>query len=193
MRYLIVLSLVLVLLTGCATSGTLTSIPLAGPQADLLTQWQGMSDRVLDSYHLTHVRLIVQPRPDNEGVMVTSLRGHYILIDPRALQPKLIVGLGHELGHVVSGKTHDPAHQEANEQEANYRAVAILVIGEQVSEEAAFHQMIDFLALIATVRARLGTQAPRFHNACTEWSDLAHRFPQYPAQEPEACAARGAR
>jgi hypothetical protein len=131
----------------------------------------------------------VQPRPDNEGVMATSLRARIIIIDPRALDPRLLAGLAHELGHVVSGKAHDPAHQEANELEANYRAVAVLVIGEQVSEEAAFRQVHELLVFIATVRARLGTRAPRFHDACAEVADLDQRFPQYLVEPVPICKA----
>jgi Zn-dependent peptidase ImmA (M78 family) len=92
--------------------------------------------------------------------MATSTRARIILIDPRAMDPRMIVGIAHELGHVVSGKAHDPAHQEENELDANFRAVAILVIGEGTSEEAAFRQIRDLLAAIATVRAKHGNRAP---------------------------------
>jgi len=173
------LMLVLVF-AGCATPGTLASVPLSDTQADLVERWQGFADRVLDSYHLTHVRIIVQHRPDTEGMMATSLRSRIIIIDPRALYPRMLPGLAHELGHVVSGQGPDPAHQEENERDANFRAVAILVIGQHTSEEAAFHQMRDLLAAIATVRAKLGSRAPAYHNACAEVFDLDRHFPQYP-------------
>jgi site-specific recombinase XerD len=102
-RTLLAAALVLFVLSACATPGTLASVPLSDTQADLVERWQGFADRVLDSYHLAHVRLIVQHRPDTEGVMATSLRARVIIIDPRALDPRMLPGLAHELGHVVSG------------------------------------------------------------------------------------------
>jgi len=190
-RRMLLLAAVLAVLTlgACATPGTLASIPLSDTQADLVERWQGFADRVLDSYHLAHVRLIVQRRPDTEGVMATSLRTRIIIIDPRALDSRMIPGLAHELGHVVSGKVPDPAHQEEYEKDANFRAVAILVVGRHTSEEAAFHQMRELLAAIATARAKLGTRAPAYHNACAEVFDLDRHFPQYPVPSVPACEA----
>jgi hypothetical protein len=186
-RTLLAVVLALFALGACATAVAPTH--LSSTQADLLIQWQGFADRVLDSYHLAHVRIIVQHRPDTEGVMATSLRARIIIIDPRALDSRMIPGLAHELGHVVSGKVPDPAHQEEYEKDANFRAVAILVIGRHTSEEAAFHQMRELLAAIATARAKLGTRAPAYHNACAEVFDLDRHFPQYPMPSVPACEA----
>jgi hypothetical protein len=49
--------------------------------------------------------------------------------------------------------------------------------------------MRDLLAAIATVRAKLGTRAPAYHNACSEVFDLDRHFPQYPVEPVPACEA----
>jgi hypothetical protein len=49
--------------------------------------------------------------------------------------------------------------------------------------------MRELLAAIATVRAKLGTRAPAYHNACAEVLDLDRRFPQYPVLSVPACEA----
>ncbi len=182
--YLVAALALTLILAGCATT-TAPSVRLTDTQADLVSQWQAYTDRVLDHYGLEHVRLIVEPRPDTEGAMVAIVRSRRIIIDPRALNPAALCFLSHEIGHVLSGLPH--GSQIQREKDANARAVEVLAIGRPVAEEAAFREMVGCLEFIVTIRAKLGTRAPRYHDACSELLDLEHRYAQYRVEPLPAC------